>query len=150
MITVQSQLILQTIIVTMMVLMGYVVAPILFAELTAKLAGDIAGILFEITAYSAILVFIVLAANSCRQKRALAYRWQWLLALIIMVVLLFGIDPWMEQIKQSYPQGISQDSTDWSLFASLHGVYQVGYLMVLFLTLFGIFKDLKTIRNTKS
>ena len=139
------EIILQTFVVTMMVVMGYLVAPILFAELNSKAAGDIAGKLFALTAYSVIVVMVLLAATSCYQKKPLKYRWHWLLSLIIITVLLFGIDPWMERIKSIYPQGISQDSPDWQLFAGLHGVYQLGYLMVLFLTSYGIYKSYRMI-----
>ncbi len=135
--------ILQAVMVTMLVVLGYVVAPVLFAELSSKTAGDIAGTFFTIAAITSILLLAFLAASSCYRRQSLKQRWHWLTGLVIMVVLLLGITPWMAQIKAQYPAGITQEAIDWPLFAALHGVYQLSYLAVIFLMLFGILKILR-------
>lgn len=135
---------LQVMIATLLIVVGYIVTPLLFSELSSKVAGDIAGQLFDMLAIFSIIGFVILAFQSCRHNQKLSSRWQWLLSLIIMTVLLFGLAPWMADIKSAYPQGISQDSADWKLFSTLHGVYQLGYLSVLILTLYGMFRSVKT------
>lgn len=134
---------LQVMIATLLIVVGYIITPLLFRELSSKVAGDIAGQLFDMLAVFSIIGFVILASQSCRHNQKLRLRWQWLLSLIIMAVLLFGLAPWMAEIKSAYPQGISQDSVDWKLFSALHGGYQLGYLSVLILTFYGIYTSLK-------
>jgi len=145
----QTQILLavQLIVVTLMVVMGYVVAPVLFAELSSKVAGDIAGSLFELTAITVMVCLIMMAGFSCYRKQSLLERWHWLVSLVIMVVLYWGITPWMQQIKSHYPLGLNKESVDWGLFASLHGVYQLLYLCVIVLMLFGIFRLMRSSRK---
>lgn len=123
-----------------LIIVGYVVTPVLFQQLPAKQAGAVASELFVYVAVVCLVSFSILAFQSCRHQQSLAQRWHWLLSIIIMSLLLFGLSPWMADIKATYPQGISHDSTDWKLFATLHGFYQLGYLMVLVLTLYGFYK----------
>lgn len=135
---------LQVSIATLLVVIGYIVTPILFSSLDSKVAGNIAGQLFNMLAMFSIMGFVILAFQSCRHQQGLVKRWQWLLSLIIMTVLLFGVAPWMAEIKSAYPQGISKDSPSWALFSALHGIYQLSYLIVLLLTIYGIYSSLKT------
>lgn len=134
-------LILQTVLVVLLTLLGYLVTPLLFAMLPQKVAGDIAGDLFNIAAVITIVGLILLPASSCLRKESLRQRWHWLLSLIIMVVLYLGIAPWMADIKLAYPGGVSKESADWTLFASLHGIYQLGYLLVIGLLIYGGYKS---------
>ena len=135
---------LQVVIATLLLTVGYLVTPLLFNQLPVKQAGDIAGQLFSGVAIFSIIGFVLLALQSCRLQQQLRHRWFWLFSLIVMTVLLFGIAPWMADIKSGYPQGISHDSPQWSLFSALHGIYQLGYLTVLIMTLYGIYKNLQS------
>lgn len=138
---------LQFVVLMTMLVTGYLVAPVLFANLTAKVAGDIAGILFNITAYIALVSFLIMAVLYKFQQRSGFLVWSNLLNLVIMLLAVFWLTPWMAEIKSSYPQGLSKESADWALFASLHGVYQLAYLVVMTLILIGIFKQFNFIKK---
>jgi len=115
---------------------GYLVAPVLFAELPSKLAGEVAGKLFE---FSSLIVLVTLIMSlgvyvgieqSIRSVKSLV------IALILVSVLRFWIAPWMADIKMAYPLGLTRASPDWGTFSTLHGVYQLLFLIVIALLLF--------------
>lgn len=134
---------LQIVTLTLLIVMGYVVTPVLFSQLSSHLAGQVASSLFVITAVFSLVSFSLLAWQTCHHKQPLKYRWFWLVNLIILSVMLFGLTPWMQDIKALYPQGLTKESVDWPLFATLHGIYQLGYLLVSILTIFGLYRTIK-------
>jgi hypothetical protein len=129
------------VLVTLLVTIGYLVTPILFLELPQKQAGELAGLLFNrvslIVSGSLILLigFYAIYKNQLKQVKSLV------LSLGLLMLLRFWISPWMAEIKGLYPLGLDKNSVDWPLFASLHGVYQVGYLSIILWLLYWSFKD---------
>lgn len=130
------------VLVTLLVTIGYLVTPILFLELPQKQAGELAGLLFNrvslIVSGSLILLigFYAIYKNQLKQVKSLV------LSLGLLMLLRFWISPWMAEIKGLYPLGLDKNSVDWPLFASLHGVYQVGYLSIILWLLYWSLKTL--------
>lgn len=123
-----------------MIVVGYVVAPVLFAELGQKQAGAIGAILFShISLLVLIGLFTVIVLYAVFEKSMKSIK-SVVVSLLLMGVLKFWISPWMAEIKASYPAGLSYAAVDWRLFASLHGVYQLLYLVVVLLLLYWSFR----------
>lgn len=128
--------------VSLLLTIGYLVTPILFSELPQKQAGELAGVLFNwaslIVSCSLFLLigFYAFYKNKLKQVKSLG------LSLGLLMILRFWISPWMTEIKALYPLGLDKSSDDWSLFASLHGVYQIGYLAIILLLLYWSLKTL--------
>jgi hypothetical protein len=128
--------------VSLLLTIGYLVTPILFIELPQIQAGELAGLLFNraslIVSGSLILLigFYAIYKNQLKQVKCLV------LSLGLLMLLRFWISPWMAGIKGLYPLGLDKNSVDWPLFASLHGVYQVGYLFIILLLLYWSLKTL--------
>lgn len=134
---------------TLLIVLGYIVAPVLFNQLNSKLAGDIAGQLFNTGATVAVSLLLGLLFWR-KLVHANAYKiWPSYVVLVILMVLLFVIAPWMNEIKALYPLGISQQSTDWPLFFGLHGFYQLSYLIVIAMLFYSVIKTftLFTVEN---
>jgi len=125
--------------------MGYIATPIMFSVLDSKTAGLIAGHLFKITAYISLVLMLLLAIWHKFLSLSIKSIWPNLLSLFIMSNLLWFITPWMQNIKSMYPMGLSKGSTDWPLFASLHGLYQLGYLVVIIMLILLIWTERKSI-----
>lgn len=139
-------LVVYTFLVTFLVVLGYVVAPILFANLSSKMAGYIAGILFNIGGYISVLLLFMLFIWHYVLKLGVKLIWPNVLAMSIMMVLLWLISPWMAEIKALYPLGLDKGTSEWPLFASLHGIYQLGYLTVIVLLVVAMWRSIKSIR----
>ena len=128
--------------VSLLLTIGYLVTPILFSELPQKQAGELAGVLFNwaslIVSGSLFLLigFYAFYKNKLKQVKSLG------LSLGLLMILRFWISPWMTEIKALYPLGLDKSSVDWPLFASLHGVYQIGYLAIILLLLYWSLKTL--------
>ncbi len=121
---------------TILLTVGYLVTPVLFTQLPAKQAGDLAGELFTWVSLIVLsTLFLLITFYSIAEKSVSSVK-SLLLSLLLMATLRFWITPWMADIKGLYPLGIDRDSIDWPLFASLHGLYQIVYLSVIFLLLF--------------
>lgn len=138
-------LIVYTFLATMLVVLGYIVAPVLFAAMSSKLAGYVAGVLFYIGGYITLVLLLVLFAWHYGLKLAVKSIWPNIMAMLIMGVLLWLISPWMAEIKALYASGIDKESVDWPLFASLHGIYQLGYLIVIIMLIVAMLKSTKSI-----
>jgi len=138
-----SGLILQSFLLTLLITVGYLVTPVLFDSLETKTAGDIAGILFQISGYITISILILLLLWQQFYKFTFVSIWPNRIVVLIMLLLLFWISPWMNKIKQDYPLGLTSDSADWPIFASLHGVYQVGYLIVIIALIWSVYRSVK-------
>jgi len=126
--------------------MGYLVTPVLFASLSSKLAGFIAGFLFSISGYILVVTLLLLMVWRLSVRRVAFSVIFDSISLLLMGVLLWLVSPWMAEIKAKYPKGLDDTAADWSLFASLHGVYQLGYLIVIIMLILSIFKTLKVMK----
>ncbi len=141
---------LQWIALTLMVVIGYLVAPVLFHYLPEKTAGEIAGRLFDISSYVYLMVFSCVLALMKFQKQVGFVIWSSLINLVVILLIVFVLAPWMDEIKSLYPQGGLKASQDWTLFASLHGIYQLAYLLIILLLAIGIIQQFRWMRNTFS
>lgn len=128
--------------VSLLLTIGYLVTPILFSQLPQNKAGELAGLLFNgasgivLGTLFLIIGFYVFYVNKLNCVKSLG------LSLGLLMMLRFWISPWMTEIKALYPLGIDNNSADWSLFASLHGVYQISYLSIILLLLYWSLKTL--------
>ena len=107
---------------------GYVVAPTLFAFLSDdSLAGSIAGRMFKVGAWVEIAAAIglLLSALLADQKALSQTRYKLVLLMLIMIIAIqFGLNPLVEQARGS------------DAFGPLHGVSAFSYLIVSGLGLF--------------
>ncbi|WP_019555969.1 DUF4149 domain-containing protein [Thiomicrorhabdus arctica] len=128
--------------VSLLVTIGYLVTPILFSALPQHQAGELAGLLFNVA--SLIVsgsLFLLIAFYAFYKKKPKNVK-SLGLSLGLLMTLRFWISPWMAEIKAHNPLGIDHNSADWSLFASLHGAYQMGYLSIILLLLYWSLKTL--------
>lgn len=113
---------------------GYVAAPVLFANLADKqLAGVLAGKLFEVVAWIAIAVSVYLLIYRIAREGAAALKtlffWVVLLMLGLTLAAHFGIQPIMQSLKdQAMPHAVMQ-SVFADRFARWHGVSSILYLI---------------------
>ncbi|MCE1241158.1 MAG: DUF4149 domain-containing protein [Azonexaceae bacterium] len=113
---------------------GYLVAPVLFAHLgDRQLAGQMAGRLFTLIGWiglgaaAYLAVFLVGRWGAAFLKRAVF--WLALVMAAMAAVQLFGIQPLMEQLKlQALPREV-MESVLRDRFATWHGVSSVLYLV---------------------
>ncbi len=128
--------------VSLLLTIGYLVTPILFLELPQKQAGELAGLLFnDASLIVSGSLFLLIGFYAFYNKRLKCVK-SLGLSLGLLMILRFWISPWMVEIKALYPLGLDKTSADWTLFASLHGVYQVGYLFIILLLLYWSLKTL--------
>jgi len=137
----QASQAIQVLIATLLITLGYIVTPILFSHLPQQVAGEIGGILFEISAQISLALLILLSVWGIWLKLTIKSLWHYAAAASVLILLYWVITPMMREIKQSYPGGINADSPDWTTFASLHGVYQLFYMLLIVLMLFGVVKS---------
>ena len=105
---------------------GYMVAPALFANLEDRaLAGSLAGVMFEIIAYTGLVCGTLLLLFN--QLRYAGQRINWRAVVLLIMVLLvvagqFIVAPMITGLR-------SQGLTDSAEFGRLHGVASVLYLL---------------------
>jgi hypothetical protein len=128
--------------ITLLMTVGYLVAPILFANLSSVVAGDLAGKLFAVSAVIVMLTLSVMIAWLYWMGFHLKLTWPLWLSNVVMLALYGWISPAMQAIKAQYPTGLSTHSAAWPEFAAWHGVYQVLYLVVIVLLLYWWIKNL--------
>ncbi|VAW48509.1 hypothetical protein MNBD_GAMMA04-1732 [hydrothermal vent metagenome] len=119
---------------------GYFVAPVLFSELPAKLAGEVAGQLFSFSSLTLLVTLIMVLGVYIGIEQSIRSVKSLVMGLFFVCLLRFWIAPWMVEIKEAYPQGLQRSSADWENFSTLHGVYQLFFLVVIILLLFWSFK----------
>jgi hypothetical protein len=111
---------------------GYVAAPMLFSQLGAAAAGNIAGRLFAAMAWvgmscAAYLLLFLIVRRGLGAFRS-AVTWIVLAMLLLTVAARFGIHPIVEQIRaetaRELMQGMVRDR-----FARWHGISSVLYLI---------------------
>lgn len=113
---------------------GYLVVPTLFASLEdRRLAGQLAGRLFEVAGWAGLVLgALVLAGLLVRHRRASVRRlapWLALMMLILTAVGLFGIQPLMAHMKAAaLPLDVM--ASPWrERFIAWHGVASLLYLV---------------------
>lgn len=104
---------------------GYGVAPVLFSQLDAQVAGSIMAILLSAT-YWADLAILMLMSGIIRQTVKWSKREGWLLvAMVAVIINLAGISPLMAELKQM----AEMDAVVFGLgFAAWHGLSQLVFL----------------------
>ncbi|MDR1349356.1 MAG: DUF4149 domain-containing protein [Zoogloeaceae bacterium] len=119
---------------------GYLVVPVLFYTQERMRAGEIAGHLFTVSGWTGLaLGGYLLAALLSRQGlagslRTLAF-WLTALMLILTAVSLFGIQPFMQHLKESaLPLDVTRSALR-ERFAAWHGVASSLYLLQSLLAL---------------
>lgn len=125
---------------SLLITVGYLVTPVLFASLDVKAAGDIAGDLFVISGYISLILLAILLSWQMFLRFSYRSYWHNGLALILLASMLWFISPWMKAIKENYPLGLHKDAIDWPVFATLHGVYQLAYLLVIIMLIWAMLK----------
>lgn len=117
-----------------MLAIGYVAAPVLFANLDDKqLAGMLAGKLFELMAWIAIVAASYLLIYRLVRDGSAALKTFFFWAVVLMLALTlaghFGIQPIMQSLKnQAMPHAVMQ-SVFADRFARWHGVSSILYLI---------------------
>ncbi|MDQ6964988.1 MAG: DUF4149 domain-containing protein [Mariprofundales bacterium] len=127
----------------LLVVSGYVVAPQLFAHSSSRMvAGALAGHVFQL-ANSALLLLALACATFWMRLRSSAVvigrlRWSLLGAVALLVAInQWGVSPQMEALKELMPQGYDALSATDPLrhrFATLHGISAVIHLIASLLT----------------
>jgi hypothetical protein len=105
---------------------GFVVAPVLFAELDRQTAGTIAGILFRYLNHAGLVIGAFLLLRN-RLTAAPAAAPALLLVLMLSSILIneFGLAPQIAALREA---GFAAGSADAARFGRLHGAASVLYL----------------------
>jgi hypothetical protein len=113
---------------------GYLVAPTLFARVDSSVAGEIVGHLLRSEAWLsfccalALLGMLRLAAD-LEQRARKRLSWLVLAMLACALILYFGIQPMMAQLREAAGPGGVRGSPQWHQFAMLHGISQLVYVI---------------------
>lgn len=128
---------------------GYLAAPVLFsAQPDKQLAGMLAGQMFSWISYAGMVCgAYLLTYHFIMFNRLAAHRglfWLVICMLFITLLLLYGIQPMMADLKlQALPADV-MNSAFADRFKSLHGISQIFYLLQ---SLLGAFLLIKTNRT---
>lgn len=113
---------------------GYVVAPVLFASLAERqLAGMLAGKLFAIIGWIGLVAAVYLLVFMLIRQGGRSFRspllWLVLLMVLMAAAQLFGIQPLMDQLKlEALPREV-MESVLRDRFAAWHGISSILYLL---------------------
>ena len=106
---------------------GFVVAPVLFAELDRPTAGTIAGILFHYLNFAGLLIgAFLLVRNRRTPKSATAPALLLVLMLVSILINEFGLAPEIAVLREA---GFAAGSEAATRFGRLHGAASVLYLI---------------------
>ena len=108
---------------------GFVVAPVLFAELDRPMAGSIAGILFRYLNHAGLVIgAFLLLRNRLSPGAATATAPALLLVLMLGLILIneFGLAPQIAALREA---GFAAGSAEAARFGRLHGAASVLYLV---------------------
>ena len=111
----------------------YLAAPSAFAALDSSRAGDVVGVMLTRSAWLAIALAVLLVPLVARARDIDARRRRWLFGLIAgmlacSLVVYLGLQPMMAAIRASAGANV-RASPQWGMFAALHGVSQLLYLV---------------------
>jgi len=111
---------------------GYVVVPILFANLERQVAGDVAGQIFQVLSYIGIsCLLILLAVKTILLRRAVLQSWRFWMLLAALLITLFGefyLAEAMRNLKILQP-ALEQGSEAYAKFTRLHGISSALFLV---------------------
>ena len=113
---------------------SYLAAPSAFAVLDSSRAGNVVGTMLTRVAWLAIVLALLLTVLVWRSSDLDARRRRWLYALAggmlaCSLVVYLGLQPLMAGIREGAgPAGV-RASPQWGMFAALHGVSQLLYLV---------------------
>jgi hypothetical protein len=113
---------------------SYLAAPSAFAVLDSTRAGNVVGTMLTREAWLAIALAVLLAVLVWRSVDLDARRRRWLYSLAggmlgCSLVVYLGLQPLMAAIREGAgPAGV-RASPQWGMFAALHGVSQLLYLV---------------------
>jgi hypothetical protein len=106
---------------------GFVVAPVLFAELDRPLAGSIAGILFRYLNHAGLVIgAFLLLRNRLSSGAATAPALLLVLMLGLILINEFGLAPQIAALREA---GFAAGSAEAARFGRLHGAASVLYLV---------------------
>ena len=114
---------------------GYLVVPVLFAQMPKEEAGRIAGLLFAPLNVLALVCLGIFLVAECGRLRRAAWRNGacWLAAVLIVLTLTqhFGLHPMMAALKQqaAVDGGITHSAALYPAFARLHGISSALFLL---------------------
>lgn len=111
---------------------GFLVAPILFANLDRQLAGNVAGQVFQVTSYTGIICLLLLLSLKFIYSRSFFVKdWQVWVLLAALLITLFGefyLAEAMREIKLSHPLLLKSDPA-YVQFSRLHGISSTLFLV---------------------
>ncbi len=116
----------------LLVVSGYVVAPVLFAKAAShQEAGMLAGHIFHIVNISVLFLAVAVASFWFRMSVG---RFYWILLVILMILLSvneFAISPWMQALKDSVASvsALPKDSPIYAKFSIYHGISAIAHLI---------------------
>jgi hypothetical protein len=129
---------------------GYLAVPVLFhAQPDRQLAGMLAGEMFTVSGYLGLLFGSYLIFYFARQSGRLREPKIWIVAIMLLLTLIiqFGIQPVMSDLKlQAAPLNV-MDSSYAARFKLLHGISSIAYLVE---SLLGLLMVIKGYRPTLS
>ncbi|WP_178861657.1 DUF4149 domain-containing protein [Thiomicrorhabdus cannonii] len=129
---------------------GYVVAPLLFAELSEVAAGKLVGVLLQ-WSQSFVLVWLLLSATAFWfYRHAWVFGKTFVLLMLLLAINLFWLGPEMEALKAGFPEGVPKGSALWQEFMMLHGLYQLSYLSAILLLVVWGWQNLKKLVVNKA
>ncbi|QCU89977.1 DUF4149 domain-containing protein [Thiomicrorhabdus sediminis] len=145
----QAQFKVSLILALLLMVLGYVVTPILFASFNERQAGEFAAVLFNLIAVVTVLLLLGLLVIAFKLRLvSLKTHWSAGLAFMLMLSLLFYFAPEMASIKVQNSMQNLRESLDWPRFAALHGIYQLGYLVVIAMLILQTWQSRKMIEKS--
>lgn len=119
---------------------GYISAPVLFSVLeNRKLAGEVAGVQFEIIAWLGLACGALLMILTVLRAGRVWQFWVILTMVILVAVGLFGIQPIMQELKAS---GLVPGSAEVTQFGRFHAAASILYSITSLLGLVLVIKPL--------
>ena len=111
---------------------GYVVAPVLFAKLDSHIAGMVAGSIFHIANIGVLILAAALSSFWLRSGAVGRLNWGLLLVMIALVCAnAFAIAPVMQDLKDAAGaiDALAKDDPQRVQFGILHGISEIVHLL---------------------
>lgn len=125
---------------TVLIVIGYGVAPVLFVNVEQVAAGNVVGQLLSYVNIGLLVVVTVLLVGHFLQIVNFVHNWLLVISGLIVLLTEYWISPLMQAIKAVYPEGLTKSSPAWSEFAMWHGIYQLLFLsLIVSLILWSLF-----------
>jgi len=141
---------------TIYVALGYIAVPVLFQYLPKFQAGAIAGVYLAIAHWQMLAILVIAWGLSLRTLPFNAFSVKlihlpFVALLLIEAVQLFKLSPEMKALKlqalTQTGQALVDTSPQWPLFAQLHGISQVLYLLTCGLILWLLYSLNRSYKN---